>query len=273
MHTVTVQGVPVPWIMYGTAWKEARTTELVELALGAGFRAIDTANQRKHYVEADVGRAIARAGVPRAQLFVQTKFTYARGQDHRLPYRVKAAVAEQVEQSCASSLLHLGVDRLDALLLHGPEQEHGLTPDDLAVWARFEELHGQGRVGLIGASNINLAQLDALWALAAVKPAMVQNRCYARDGWDGAVRRWCQDHGVHYQGFSLLTANRAELARAEVVAIAKRHARSVAEIVFAFARQVGMIVLTGTSNAGHMRADLAAGELVLDPPELRTLLG
>ena len=273
MHTVTVQGVPVPWIMYGTAWKEARTTALTAAALGAGFRAIDTANQRKHYVEADVGRALALAGVPRAQLFVQTKFTYARGQDHRLPYDAKAAVSEQVEQSCASSLRHLGALRIDSMLLHGPQAAHGLTVDDRAVWTRFEELHRRGLIGLIGASNIDVAQLEALWAHAEVKPAMVQNRCYARDGWDREVRAWCQDHGVHYQGFSLLTANRAELARPEVVAIAKRHARSVAEIVFAFARQVQMIVLTGTSSEAHMRADLSAGELTLDPPELRTLLG
>ena len=79
-----------PTFLYGTAWKEERTSALVELALQAGFRGIDTANQRRHYFEGGVGQALAaayRAGVvTRADLFLQTKFTYRPGQDHRLPY-------------------------------------------------------------------------------------------------------------------------------------------------------------------------------------------
>jgi diketogulonate reductase-like aldo/keto reductase len=105
-----------------------------------------------------------------------------------------------------------------------------------------------------------------------IAPALVQNRCYARDGWDREVRAWCEAHGARYQGFSLLTANRNELARPAVHEIALRRGASVPEIVFAFARQVGMIVLTGTTDPVHMRADLAAASLVLDEPELRTLL-
>lgn len=271
MRTVSVQGVEVPWILYGTAWKEARTTELTAAALVAGFRGVDTANQRKHYVEADVGRAIAAAGVARDELFVQTKFTYLRGQDHRLPYDPAAPVGEQVEQSFERSLEHLGVDRLDALLLHGPEQARGWSAADREVWARFEELHRRGKVRLLGVSNIDVDQLDALAASASVAPAIVQNRCYARNGWDAAVRAWCRDHDALYEGFSLLTANRAELARPAVAAIAARHGVGVPEVVFAFARQLGMIVLTGTTSMDHMRADLAAEALVLDDAELRTL--
>ena len=81
----------IPDFLYGTAWKEDRTAALTELALRTGFRGIDTANQRRHYFEAG-GRGGARRGLPRggrcraADLFLQTKFTYQPGQDHRLPY-------------------------------------------------------------------------------------------------------------------------------------------------------------------------------------------
>jgi len=96
----------VPDFIYGTAWKEDRTAGLTELALRAGFRAIDTANQRRHYFEEGVGQALAaayRAGlVRRDELFLQTKFTYQRGQDHRLPYDPAAELAVQVSQSMAS---------------------------------------------------------------------------------------------------------------------------------------------------------------------------
>src|ERR1043165_6838027 len=77
-----VRRVRVPGILYGTAWKEDATESLVLGALTAGFRGIDTANQRKHYDEAGVGRGIARAldgrlaGLARDPLFVQTKFTH-----------------------------------------------------------------------------------------------------------------------------------------------------------------------------------------------------
>jgi diketogulonate reductase-like aldo/keto reductase len=118
------QPSPVPTFLYGTAWKEERTPVLVELALRAGFRGIDTANQRRHYFEEGVGQGLAaayRAGiVTRADLFLQTKFTYQRGQDHRLPYDPAAALSAQVAQSMASSLGHLGTDHVDSYVLHGP---------------------------------------------------------------------------------------------------------------------------------------------------------
>src|SRR2546421_11183897 len=103
---------PIPDFLYGTAWKEERTAALTELALRAGFRGIDTANQRRHYNEIGVGEGLAaayRAGIcTRVDLFLQTKFTYRSGQDQRLPYDAAARVAEQVAQSLASSLEHLG---------------------------------------------------------------------------------------------------------------------------------------------------------------------
>src|SRR5690349_5770333 len=118
MATIEVQGVRVPGLMYGTAWKEERTEALVRDALAAGFRAIDTANQRKHYHEAGVGAALAASGVPRGELFIQSKFTFRRGQDHRLPYDPHAELAVQVQQSFESSLRHLGLSTLDAYVLH-----------------------------------------------------------------------------------------------------------------------------------------------------------
>src|SRR3954454_2685170 len=105
-RTVALDGVRVPRFLYGTAWKEGRTQPLTELALRQGFRGIDTANQRRHYDEAAVGKAVAAAVagglVAREGLFLQSKFTFRAGQDHRLPYDPNAPVRAQVEQSFAS---------------------------------------------------------------------------------------------------------------------------------------------------------------------------
>src|ERR671938_2103056 len=121
-RVLLIDGVRVPRFLYGTAWKEDETRRLTELALRQGFRGIDTANQRRHYHEAAVGEAIAAAIasglVARDDLFLQTKFTFRGGQDHRLPYDPRAPIRVQVEQSFASSLEHLGTGVIDAYLLH-----------------------------------------------------------------------------------------------------------------------------------------------------------
>ena len=270
----------LPRFIYGTAWKEEATEALAARALACGFRAIDTANQRKHYFEAGVGAAvaaaIARGELTRAQLFLQTKFTYARGQDHRLPYDPGARPGQQVRQSFASSLEHLRSDRIDSYVLHGPERASGLSAADHEVWRAMSELAQAGQTGLLGISNASAQQVAALCALAArdelVRPTFVQNRCYARRGWDRDVRAVCRTEGLVYQGFSLLTANPHVLASATVGRAAAARNASPAAIVFRFALDVGMLPLTGTTSQEHMRDDLAALDLPpLDPAERRAL--
>ncbi|MFZ5890558.1 MAG: aldo/keto reductase family protein [Myxococcota bacterium] len=270
-----VQGVQVPAFLYGTAWKEERTTGLTQLALQAGFRGIDTANQRRHYFEAGVGEGIsAELGkvVPqREDLFLQTKFTYLRGQDQRLPYDPNADVATQVAQSFESSLEHLRTTYVDSYVLHGPETSNGLTDSDHRVWAAMEQLHAAGKTRLLGVSNVSLRQLELLWRAARVKPAFVQNRCYASAGWDRGVRAFCREHSIGYQGFSLLTANARELKNPAIRAIQDRLAASMPQVVFSFALRVGMFPLTGTSNREHMQQDLAAFDLELRPAEVEAI--
>jgi diketogulonate reductase-like aldo/keto reductase len=267
-----VQGVEVPTFLYGTAWKEERTEALVDQALAAGFRGIDTANQRKHYFEAGVGAALAKlAASERVGIFLQSKFTHRGGQDHRLPYDPAADMATQVRQSFESSLEHLGVQRLDSLILHGPMYREGLAGEDREVWRTFEALHDEGRVRLLGISNVSAGQVAELCRLARVRPAFVQNRCYARLGWDRAVREVCLRESVVYQGFSLLTANRRELQSRPLLAIAARHGKTPAQVVFAFARAVGMIRLTGSSDAAHLREDLASDDIELAPDEVAAI--
>lgn len=254
-------------LLYGTAWKEGETARLVRLALDVGFRGIDTANQRKHYFEAAVGEAIR--GFPRDQLFLQTKFTFVDGQDHRLPYDPAAPVGRQVEQSCASSLEHLGTSWLDSYVLHGPSRRSGWHAADAEAWAAMEALHDRGVVKSLGVSNVGLDQLEELWATARVKPRYVQNRCYARTRWDATVRAFCSRNGITYQGFSLLTANPEALRAARP--IAARLGVTEAQVIFAFALKVGMLPLTGTTDERHMREDLAAADLKLSEEDVKLL--
>src|SRR5437660_5243464 len=146
-----------PEFLYGTAWKEERTAALTEMALRNGFRGIDTANQRKHYFEAAVGQGLAAASrdgvVSRPEVFLQTKFTYREGQDHRLPYDPRAPLAVQVAQSLASSLEHLGTDYVDSYVLHGPLSGYDWTDEDSEVWAAMLRERDVGQARLVGVSN------------------------------------------------------------------------------------------------------------------------
>src|SRR5437763_1090124 len=119
-----------------------------------------------------------------------------------------------------------------------------------------------------GISNVTLEQLERLCREALVQPRFVQNRCYAASGWDRGVRAFCSANGIVYQAFSLLTGNREALARPELVGIAQRHGRTVSQVVFRFALDVGMVPLTGTTDAAHMRADLDVFDFRLDRDEV-----
>jgi len=266
--------VAVPSLMYGTAWKKEATAELVIMAVAAGFKAIDTANQLIHYQEALVGEALKsleQQGVKRDSLFLQTKFTPAGGQDHRTPYDPSADLTTQVNQSFASSLNHLTTDYVDSYVLHAPFSRRGLGEADWEVWSAMEALYESGKTKMIGVSNIAAGQLTELCQRANHQPMVVQNRCFAALAWDKQTREICRAHDIIYQGFSLLTANREIPVNPQVQRIARRLGATPAQIIFRFAMQVGMVPLTGTTSQQHMREDLEAERLTLSGDEIELI--
>lgn len=271
MSITAYNGVTIPSFMYGTAWKKEATTQLVQLAVASGFTAIDTANQLIHYQEALVGDALlelAKQGVTRKSLFLQTKFTPVNGQDHRTPYDAAADLTTQVAQSFQSSLTHLHTDYLDSYVLHGPYARRGLSDADWEVWAAIESFYDSGKTKMIGISNVSAEQLSLLCAKARHKPMVVQNRCYAAFGWDKDVRELCRTHKLIYQGFSLLTANREVFTEPAIRSMAAKYQTGLAQIVFRFSQQVGMLPLTGTTNQQHMKEDLQCERFTLATDEL-----
>jgi diketogulonate reductase-like aldo/keto reductase len=258
-------GVKMPLLLYGTAWKEDKTESLTLMALHAGFRGIDTANQGRHYNEAGVGSALKEAieakVVERKDVFLQTKFTYPRGHlKGDEPYDIDARVADQVRQSFASSLRHLQTDYIDSYILHGPYKHgHTLSPFDFEVWDVLEELYNSGKVKAIGISNFSAKQLKALLDKVKIKPHVAQIRTFAASGWDerkGGVFRICKENDIVYEAYSLLTANRAALNDAVFLKIAKEHDETPQQLAFRFAFEEGMVVLTGTTDPKHMHQDL-----------------
>ena len=251
-------GAPLPCPIYGTAWKAARTEDLVVKAVLSGFRSIDTACQPKHYNEAGVGSAVrilAEKGIARDALFLQTKFTPLDGQDPlRLPYESRAPLAEQIAQSFASSQRNLGTDYVDSLVLHSPLKTFAQTMD---AWRAMEKIHRNGGALRLGISNCyDLEVLKRLSADAAVKPSILQNRFYQDTGYDKPLRAWGRTNGIVYQSFWTLSANPHVLEHPVFEAVAQKYGKTPASILFRFLTQQGAVPLTGTCSERHMKESL-----------------
>lgn len=265
----THAGVEMPGIIYGTAWKKERTAALVEAALTAGFRGVDTACQPKHYDEPGVGRglrAALEAGVSREELFVQTKFTPLRGQDPaRVPYDVDASLPEQVAQSVQRSLDNLLVGPIDSLVLHSPLPSFAAT---MSAWRALEAAVEGGQARQLGMSNCyDPSFFERLFAQARIKPAVLQNRFYRDSGYDVRLRAFCRDHGVVYQSFWTLTANPDLLESEAVQAACVAHDKTPAQVLYRALTQLGVVPLIGTTSRAHMAEDLSIFGFSLTPAE------
>ncbi|UOH83656.1 hypothetical protein LQV05_006390 [Cryptococcus neoformans] len=189
----------MPRIMYGTAWKKERTAELVCQAVKAGFRGIDTACQPKHYREDLVGQAIksliSEGVVKREELYIQTKFTSVDGQDPSLtlPYDPSSPIEEQVKQSFETSLKNLGVEYVDAVVLHSPLRNR---EDTLKAYLTLSRFLSTKQIRHLGISNCydplllkwlidNVAEYSSKHQEEPeVRVGIVQNRWYEGNGWD-----------------------------------------------------------------------------------------
>ena len=261
----------LPAFVYGTAWKKDATSDLVYQALSNDFRAIDTANQPKHYREELVGdgirRAIRAGKVARAEIYVQTKYTSVAGQDlGKLPYDPKASITEQVKASVESSLQHLrssdDIDSsqnsyLDAVVLHSPLPT---LDDTMEAWNTLER-YVPHQIRALGISNCPLFTLMDLYERSIIKPAVVQNRFHANTKYDIGVRNFCKEKLIIYQSFWTLTANPILIKSEPVVYLAQHSGISQQAALYGLVLALGnTVVLNGTSSLPHMKSDFQALE-------------
>ena len=279
----------IPVFLYGTAWKKDRSAQLVYTALKAGFRAVDTAAQPRHYQEPLVGDGIRRAigdgivrredlyvsresGCPGAALIadptqVQTKFSPIAAQDpDNMPYDATASVTDQVHASIKSSLHNLRPSEdpgsvneayIDTLVIHSPLQTIEQT---IEAWLALET-YVPHRIRNLGISNCRLAVLQRLFASTAVtvKPAVVQNRFYEDTEFDVPLRAFCRENQIIYQSFWTLTANPGLVRSEPVQQLAAQVNISPAAALYALVMGLGhTTVLNGTKNETRMAEDLIA---------------
>jgi diketogulonate reductase-like aldo/keto reductase len=218
----------------------------VRWALEAGYRHIDTAQAYGN--EESVGRALRHSGVPRAKVFLTTKFYPARTDP--------AAEAER-------SLQRLGVDQVDLYIIHWPQK--GPT----WAWPGMERARERGFARSIGVSNYSLSQLDELMAVATIPPAVNQVQFspfeYRRRLLDG-----CTERDIALEAYSPLGTGR-HLSDPTVVRIAERVDRGPAQVLLCWCLQRGTIVIPKSSHRERIVENARIFDFVLTEEDMASL--
>ncbi|KAG0652274.1 Aldo-keto reductase 2E [Hyphodiscus hymeniophilus] len=261
----------IPNIIYGTAFKFDKSASLVEAALNAGFRAIDTAGSKSAYREALVGEGIAAAlangTFKRNELY--TKFSpFKQGKDPALyPYNTTKTITEQVAQSVPSSLANLGIDYIDCLVLHSLYAD---IQDTLTAWRAMEALVPSkvASLGLVAAQDMRSGHGQTLRGAEPLHSGHCRqaNPNFPSDlplplvTFDRDVRGYCQQHGIAYAPWGLLWGSLDVLDAEQLMTIAGRGVGIDKHIAcFALMQSVGgcqITILCGTTNEGRMHETL-----------------
>jgi 2,5-diketo-D-gluconate reductase A len=221
------------------------TARVVEWALDAGYRHIDTATMYRN--EDGVGAGLRASGLPREQVFVTTKFMPRSDPDREL----------------AASLRRLGLDYVDLYLIHWPAAE------PTRFWARFEDFAARGLARSIGVSNYSAAQLHELIAHASVPPAVNQIEfnpfTYRR-----RLLAECKEAQVVVEAYSPLMQGHG-LGDRRIAAVAGKHGRSPAQVLLRWALQRGTVVIPKSANHDRIRSNAQIFDFTLDADDMATL--
>jgi len=193
-------------------------------ALEAGYRHIDTAAMYGN--EESVGAAVRTSGIPREGVFVTTKLWNS---DHKNP-----------ERALETSLRKLKMNYVDLYLMHYPVRERNRS------WRALEALQAGGRARSIGVSNFTIRHLNELLAETNTVPAVNQVEfhpyLYQRELLD-----FCAHRGIAVEAYSPLTKG-ARLKDPKLIGIAKKYAKSTAQILIRWALQHGLVIIPKSAN-------------------------
>jgi 2,5-diketo-D-gluconate reductase A len=241
-------GVSIPQLGFGVFQvPQGQTQRVVEDALDAGYRHIDTAAAYGN--EAGVGAAIAASGIPRGEIFITTKLRNGE----------QGMAAEAFEASRQA----LGVDVIDLYLIHWPVPSQDLFVD---AWQALEKIHTDGRARAIGVSNFHANHLESLLAAANVIPAVNQIELHPTFQ-QKELSATTRAHGIAVEAYSPLGQG-ADLAAAAVTALAKKHGATPAQIVLAWHLGIGNIVIPKSTHGRRMRENLGAVDISLGRDEM-----
>jgi 2,5-diketo-D-gluconate reductase A len=244
-------GITMPQLGFGV-WQipddEAAAT--VGTAIETGYRSIDTAAVYGN--ETGTGKAVSASGLPRDELFVTTKLGNA-DQGHDTTLRAFDA-----------SLKRLGLDYVDLYLIHWPAPSKGLYAE---TFKAFEKILAEGRARAIGVSNFLPEHLDVLAAESSVVPAVNQIELHPQFQ-QSEARAVHASRGIVTEAWSPLGQGKGLMEVPTVVAVARKHGRTPAQVVLRWHLQLGNVVIPKSATPSRIRENIAVFDFELDDDDL-----
>lgn len=218
--------------VYKTADNEAETA--ITAAVNAGYRLIDTASAYKN--EESVGKAIAKCGVPRKELFITSKIWN------------NAQRLGDVQGAFSRSLDRLKVSYVDLYLIHWP-----VPGCYLSTWKELESILESGRALSIGVSNFDIRHLEELRKISGVIPAVNQIECHPLC-YPAELIEYCKAFGIQVQAYAPL-ARGAYFDNDVMCVLGTKYARTPAQIGLRWAIQKGISVIPKSINPERIRSN------------------
>lgn len=239
-------GVKMPMAGIGTFLLSPDEAEAsVASALQAGYRLIDTANA---YVnEKAVGRAIRKSGIDRKEIFLETKLWPSF-------YEQADAVEKTLER--------LGTDYIDLLLIHQPAGNY------VAGYKLMEKAYKEGKVRAIGLSNFTAAQIQEILDICEVKPAILQTEVHPYSQEQGLKAFLAKENMVIQAWYPLGHGDKALIQEPVFSKLAEKYGKSNAQIILRWHIQAGNVVIPGSKNPDHIRANFNLFDFSLSDSEM-----
>lgn len=253
-QTVTLRnGVEMPIVGFGVFQINdlAECEQAVVDALEVGYRSIDTA--RSYMNEDAVGRAIARSGIARDELFVTSKLWV-----HDVTY-------DGAKLGYQRSLDKLGLDYLDLLLIHQPYNDlHG-------AWRAMEELYAAGKVRAIGVSNLTSDRLVDLALYNDVAPMVNQIETHPFNQQIEA-HKVMAEYGVQHEGWAPFAEGRQDLfTNPQLSAIGEKYGKSAAQVVIRWNIQRGVVVIPKSVRKERMAQNFDVFDFELSAEDMDSI--
>lgn len=239
-------GVKMPMEGVGTFLMTSDEAEASALsALESGYRLIDTANA--YCNEKAVGRAMKRSGLPRGEIFLETKLW--------------PAFYEQ-EDAVEKTLERLGTDYIDLLLIHQPAGNYH------AGYRLMEKAYKEGKVRAIGISNFTKAQVEELLSACEAKPTVLQTELHPYNQ-EPELKKFLSENGIVPQAwYPLGHGDKALLEEPLFAELGRKYGKTSAQIILRWHIQDGNIVIPGSKNPAHIKANFDLFDFALTDAEM-----
>lgn len=242
-------GIEMPMLGIGTFMQTPDQAEdSVYNALKAGYRLIDTANAYQN--EKGVGRGVKKSGVPREEIFLETKLWPAFYEEE-----------DQVERT----LKRLDTDYIDLLLIHQPAGNY------IKGYKIMEKAYKEGKVKAIGLSNFNEEQIQEILDNCEIKPTVLQTEAHPYYP-QTEMKKFLSKYDIKIQAWYPLGHGDKSLINEEVFSkLAKKYGKSNVQIILRWHTQAGNIVIPGATNPEHIKANIDIFDFELTDEEMQEI--